>query len=101
MAYVPPDLDAKVAHLQDVRKAVVDASKEIERKAKAILEAAPNRTGASRIVRTSGTLDRFVSLIDTNAGSIEYGHLQGPRGTPGRKWIDGLFVIHRAAGYKA
>ena len=51
----------------------------------------PSRYGGKRVT------DRVVWTDDPNALSIEYGHLQGERGSGERKFIPGLFIFNRAA----
>ena len=53
--------------------------------------AKPSRYGGKRIT------DRVVWTDDPNAVSIERGHYQGKMGTPGRRFIPGLFIFLRAA----
>lgn len=51
----------------------------------------PSRYGGKRVT------DRVVWTDDPNAVSIEYGHLQGERGSGERKFIPGQFIFNRAA----
>ena len=50
-------------------------------------------TGQAKIDVTHGDVDSFVSLVDPNALSIEFGHY-----TPNkRKFIPGLYIVSAAA----
>lgn len=53
--------------------------------------AEPSRYGSKRVT------DRVVWTDDPNAWDIERGHFQGKMGTPGRRFVHGLFIFMRAA----
>lgn len=49
-------------------------------------------------VRTrQGVIDRVVEVNRPHAWSIEYGHYAGPQGAPNRRFVPGLYIMHRAA----
>ena len=49
------------------------------------------------LYRERGVMDRVIESDDPAALSIEYGHLQGERGSGERKFIPGQFIFNRAA----
>ncbi len=44
-----------------------------------------------------GIVDRVIEVDRDAVGHIEFGHFAGPRGQPNRKWVNGLFILLRAA----
>lgn len=96
MAEVDPRVAAEVARLPEVRAAVLDLAHTISARAETLLSQ-HNRTGRARIEVTRGGTDAFVSLVDSAALSIEYGHFTR-RGTDAHvTYVPGLFIITRAA----
>lgn len=86
-----------VAHLPGVIAAVYAKAVEGGAVARGIL-AAHRHTGASSIEVTRGSApDSFVSLVDPDAISIEFGRV----GTMGRGTSQGVFAITRAFGMSA
>lgn len=91
-----PDCNKTVAHLPGVIAAVYAKAQEGGVTARAIL-ASHRHTGASSIEVTQGDVDSFVSLVDPNAISIEFGRV----GTMGRGTSQGVFAVTRAFGGSA
>lgn len=91
-----------VAHLPGVQAAVDAQGAEIASKAESLL-AAHRRTGAAHIEADYSGIDATVSLVDNTAQSsgalpavaIEYGHRDKRSG----KFVEGIYVITRAAGF--
>lgn len=82
-----------VAHLDGVIAAVYAKAQEGAGRARAIL-AAHRHTGASSIEVSQGDVDSYVSLVDPNAISIEFGRV----GTMGRGTSRGVYAITKAFG---
>lgn len=86
--------NSTVAHLPGVVAAVYEKALEGAARAEAILNSAKERTGASKIEVSQGDTDSYVSLVDPNAISIEFGRV----GTMGRGTSQGIFAVTRAFG---
>src|SRR5690606_39502186 len=79
---------------------VYDTAEEIAVKAEALL--APHRNDGSHRIETShGATDSYVSLVGPAAASVEFGHWLVYYGEPTQKFIQGLYILHRAAGLQA
>lgn len=91
------EVDAYIAHMPGVKKAVGTQGREIEAKAKANL-AAHRDTGAAHIEFTRQDTDALISLVDPAVLSIEYGREAGIDRS-GRKQgaMQGLHILGRAA----
>ena len=91
------EVDAYIAHMAGVKKAVQGEGREIAARAKANL-AAHRDTGAAHIEVTKQDTDALVSLVDPAALSIEFGREAGVDRS-GRKQgaMQGLHVLGRAA----
>lgn len=89
VAYVIPDLDAVIAHLPGVTKAVHNKAQTFGRRAEKSL-AKHRRTGAARIEVKTGSkgVDTYVSLVDKNVLSIEYGYT-----AKNGRHVKGLYII--------
>lgn len=100
MAVVYRGLEKKLAHMKAVNTEVRSHTSEIAGRAKGLLGAEASETLDIEV--GFGETDGFVSLVDTDtrkgspaAASIEFGHT-APNGT----WVDGKWIIHRAAGLR-
>jgi hypothetical protein len=82
-----------VAHLPGVIDAVHDEAKERAGIAEGILRAHFHE-GESKIEVTRGSVDSWVSLVDPNAVSIEFGR----SGARGRGTSQGVFAVMGAFG---
>lgn len=82
------DCNETVAHLPGVIGAVYATAQEGGARARAILQA-HRHTGASSIEVSQGDVDSFVSLVDPNAISIEFGRV----GTMGRGTSQGVHAV--------
>lgn len=92
--FIEPDCNETVAHLSGVIAAVYAKAQEGGARARSILEA-HRHTGASSIEVSMGNApDSFVSLVDPNAISIEFGRV----GTMGRGTSRGVYAVTRAFG---
>ena len=89
-----------VSHDGKTRAEVYDTAEEIAVKAEALL--APHRNDGSHRIETShGATDSYVSLTGPAAASVEFGHWLVYYGEPTEKFIQGLYILHRAAGLQA
>lgn len=92
------EVNAYIAHMAGVKKAVGAQGREIEGRAKANL-AQHRDTGAARITFHREDTDAIISLVDEAAVSIEWGREAGIDITGRRKGaMQGLHIIARAAG---
>lgn len=85
-----------LSHALEVQFGVKQKTEEIAVEAEALL--APHRkTGEAHIETSYGKTDGFVSLVDPDADSINFGHFRFTEaGFP--VFVEGLHVIEKAAG---
>ena len=88
-----------VSHLDGVVASVSAEGTRIHRTAQERLNAHRD-TGKAEVELTHGDVDAFVSLVDPNCLSIEFGHFMTRRrnGTRTTKKIPGLYIVTGAAG---
>lgn len=95
-----------VSHLPGVIEEVADEASGIAARAESGLRSHSgeyagggwNDDNASEIILEHGEVDSFVSLIDPAALSIEFGHFVVNQYGPTGEYVEGLFIIHEAAG---
>ncbi|WP_439422949.1 DUF5403 family protein [Saccharothrix sp. HUAS TT10] len=88
-----------ISQRPEVLDAVKDAAEKIRAKAQRLL--LPHRiTGDHKIEMEKnlkekyGFLDYEISLVGDAAAPLEFGHLHNVSG----RWVNGLYIIHRASG---
>lgn len=97
MVYIRPAIDKTIAHMPGVKEAVHSEADEIGARARSNL-AAHRAEGEAEIQVDHRNPDAWVSLVDPAAVSIEYGRSEYTRDGVTVGAMDGLYIIHRAAG---
>lgn len=89
-------INTVVSHDGGVRGEVYDKAVDIGLKAESLL-ASHRKTGAASIDTEHGTVDSYVTLSDSAAMHIEFGHwYTNGYGEP--KYVPGLYILTRSAG---
>lgn len=111
----PRSMNIVISHLEGVRNAVHDEAESIGDAARADLERLRATTRwhkiygpghLTRITVSQGDVDSFTNLEGPHPMAIEFGHrpsgVFGPGGSLGHiktKAPEGLYILHRAAGF--
>lgn len=91
------------ARVDEVQREVLKQGKKIEAEATSILEQHRDTgehhiEGHKRYGKKYGELDYEVALVGPAPMSVEFGHWLVYFGTPTHQYIQGLYILHRAAG---